>query len=67
MARTKEKDSKSSLLNLGLKPHEDAVLKSMLEDRGISASTLCRALLRQWIKEGGEGAVKYSEKFKAFL
>lgn len=59
MARKKAKNSKGSLMNLGLKPEEDAELLKTIEKNGheLSVRQLVRALLRQWIKEGGKSVL----------
>jgi hypothetical protein len=62
MARPRKKDSKYSVGGLGLKPEEDKVLIQLIEKHDISIAQLCRALVRQWIVEGGEGLLKYSKK-----
>jgi len=62
MARPRGKNSKFPLGGLGLKPEEDSVLLNLLEVHDISIKQLCRALVRQWINEGGEGVLKYSKK-----
>jgi hypothetical protein len=62
MARPRAKNSKSPLGGLGLKPEEDSVLAELLDKHDISIKQLCRALVRQWIEEGGQGVLKYSKK-----
>jgi len=62
MARPKIKNSKNSFNNYGLKPEEDNELQALLEECDLSAGQVVRALLRQWIKEGGRGVLKYSTK-----
>lgn len=61
MSRPRDEKSKRSLNNYGLKDHEDKKLIEMLEERDYSARRLVRALLRQWIREGGDGGkLKYT-------
>jgi len=62
MARPKSKNSEWSFGGYGLKPEEDKMLMDMLTDCDLSAGQVVRALLRQWIKEGGKGVLKYSTK-----
>lgn len=62
MARPRSKHSTSSLANIGLKPEEDKQLETLLQDKGIPARQLVRALVRQWMAEGGEGVLKYSKR-----
>lgn len=62
MSRPREKESKSSFSNYGLKPEEDEKLIEMLEEKDLTARRLVRALLRQWIREGGDGGrLKYTK------
>jgi len=62
MARPKIKNSKSSFNNYGLKPEEDQELIKALDEIDLSAGQVVRALLRQWLKEGSRGVLKYSTK-----
>lgn len=60
--RPRKKNSKRSYGNLNLKPEEDAKLIPLLEENDISLKQLVRALVREWINEGGHGVLKYSKK-----
>jgi antitoxin component of RelBE/YafQ-DinJ toxin-antitoxin module len=62
MSRPREKGSKTSFANLGLKPEEDKEFQRVLDETGLSARQVIRALVRQWVKEGGHGVLKYSTK-----
>lgn len=62
MARPRNKKSKLPFSGLNLKPEEDEQLIKLLEEKDISARALIRSLLRQWMKEGGNGILKYSIK-----
>jgi hypothetical protein len=62
MARPRKKNSKYPLGGLGLKPEEDDRLIELLDTHDISIRQLCRALVRQWMVEGGEGVLKYYSK-----
>lgn len=53
---------KYPLSGLNLKPEEDKKLIALLLEKDLSVKQLCRALVRQWIEEGGEGVLKYSKK-----
>ena len=58
MARPKKESSKGSLMNLGLTSEEDAQLLHLLNKKDLSIRQICRALLRQWMAEGGNGLIK---------
>lgn len=62
MARPRSKNSKWSVGGIGLKPEEDAVLLELVKKHDISIAQLIRALVREWIANGGEGVLKYSKK-----
>lgn len=62
MARPRKANSKLSLNHYGLKDKEDEELRQILKDLDLSASQVVRALLRQFIKEGGKSILKYSTK-----
>lgn len=62
MARPRDKKSKLSFAGLGLKPEEDDQLKVLLKEQDLSVRQLVRALVRQWMVEGGHGVLKYSKK-----
>lgn len=62
MARPRARNSKFPVGGLGLKPEEDSVLLKLIEKHDISVKQLCRALVRQWIAEGGVGILNYSKK-----
>jgi hypothetical protein len=53
---------KSSFSGLNLKPEEDERLINLLIEKDIKYKQLVRALIRQWVAEGGEGVLKYSKK-----
>lgn len=62
MARPRAKDSTRSLGGLGLKPKEDIKLAELLKQHDISLKQLERALVRQWMEEGGTGNLKHYKK-----
>lgn len=63
MKKPNKKDGrKYPLAGLGLKPEEDEQLLKLLEEKDLSVKQICRALLRQWMAEGGQGVLKYSKK-----
>lgn len=59
MARIRDKKSKIPFSGLNLKPEEDQIFIKLLEDKGLTCKQLLRALVRQWIKEGGSGVLTY--------
>lgn len=61
MARTRNKKSTRSLGNIGLKPEEDQRLRELLEEKDISLRMLCRALVRKWVRNGGNGLLEYTK------
>lgn len=61
MSRPRKKGSKIPFSGLNLKPEEDEQLRVMLEEHGLSMKQVLRALVRQWMKEGG-GMLRYSKK-----
>lgn len=62
MPRPRTDTSKSSLMNLGMKPEEDKKLIELLDEHDLSVRQLCRQLIRQWMHEGGHGLLKTSKK-----
>jgi hypothetical protein len=62
MARPRSKNSTYPLGGLGLKPEEDQKLFKLVEQYDISVKQLCRALVRQWIANGGNGILQQSKK-----
>lgn len=63
MARPKKKKD-TSFAGYGLKPDEDKRLVQLLEESELSAAKVVRALLREWIKVGGQGVLSYSNTKK---
>lgn len=59
MARPKKKGSTGSFNNLGLKPHEEEELTKILEEKELSYRQVAKALIKQWIREGGQGVLTY--------
>lgn len=57
-----DEDRKGSFGGYGLKSGEDEELTKLLKDHDLSAKKVVRALLRQWMKEGGHGVLRYSTK-----
>ena len=62
MARKRDPKSNNPFSGLGLKPEEDKKLTELLEQKDLSYKQVVRALIRQWMAEGGEGVLKYSKK-----
>jgi hypothetical protein len=73
MEMTKEKKLKSGrprgkgkksypLGGMGLKTEEDNALRKLLEDNDISLKQLQRALIRQWMEQGGVGVLNYKNE-----
>lgn len=62
MARPRAKNSKTPVGGIGLKKEEDDILLKLVEKHDISVAQLVRALVREWIANGGEGVLKYSKK-----
>lgn len=58
----KKKNKNISFNGYGLKPEEDEELVGLLKDKDLSAAKVVRALLREWMKTGGHGVLKYSTK-----
>ncbi len=57
-----KKNKKISFNGYGLKPEEDEELINLLNEKDMSAAMVVRALLREWMKSGGSGVLRYSTK-----
>jgi len=62
MARPRSKNSTYPLGGLGLKPEEDKKLMELVDSYDISVKQLCRALVRQWMKNGQGFVLTTSKK-----
>lgn len=59
--KTRAKNSSYPFSGIGLKPEEDQRLIKMLEEHDLSARQLLRALIRQWMEQGGRGTLSMGE------
>jgi hypothetical protein len=66
MARPRNSKSKNPFMGLGLKPEEEVRFKELLEEKAIHGRQLVKALVRQWIREGGHGVLTYTSPPKIY-
>lgn len=53
---------KRTFSGMNFKEAEEERLKVLLQEKDIKFKQLVRALVRQWVAEGGEGVLKYAKR-----